>query len=296
MKVMVLGAGAVGAPLCTRLIQGSELYLIMDDKRAIKYDGLTVNGRHYYIPLANKSDIADLIILACKNFDLPNAINCIKEHVGGSTIIVSLLNGVESEELLEKAFPNAHVLYSFITSLSSNRDKNVINCYSENGGVIFIGEKDNRESDELNLVTKLFDTCNVTYRLPSDIRKEIWWKFMLNTAFNSLSGALMTTYRKMCDNQALLACARMIIKEVILVANAEGVNLTAEDGQRAISTICALHDDGKTSMLQYIENGRMTENKYFSYCVSKLGKKHCINTPICDFLFNLVEAKSYAEK
>ena len=65
MKVMLLGAGAVGAPLCTRLTKASELYLIMDDKRAEEYKGIIVNGLHYQIPLAKKGDKADLIILAC---------------------------------------------------------------------------------------------------------------------------------------------------------------------------------------------------------------------------------------
>lgn len=296
MKVMLLGAGAVGAPLCTRLTKASELYLIMDDKRAEGYKGIIVNGLHYQIPLAKKGDKADLIILACKNFDLDNAISEIREHVRDNTIIMSLLNGVESEKHLEEAFPNAHVIYSFITSLSSNRDGNIINCYSENGGIIFLGEKNGTKTEELEKVISLFDMCNVTYQVSDNIIKEIWWKFMLNCAFNSLSGILETTYRKMYDNQMLLMAAQKTIDEVIEVANAEGVNLTAKDGQRAIDTIKAFKDDGKTSLLQDIENKRMTENIYFTYCVSTLGKKHKISTPVCDLLYLLVEAKSYAKK
>lgn len=296
MKVMLLGAGAVGAPLCTRLVKSSELYLLMDEKRRERYEGLTVNGLHYQIPLAKSCDKADLIILACKNFDLDEAIELLKEHVKGNTIIISLLNGVESEKKLEEAFPNAHIIYSFITSLSSNRNGSVINCYSENGGVIFLGEKDGKNSQYLESVTNLFDRCNVTYKVSDNIVKEIWWKFMLNCAFNSISGILETTYKKMYDNKPLLEVANKTINEVIAVANAEGVHLTREDGQRAIDTITALKDDGKTSLLQDIENGRMTENRYFTYCVSTLGKKHGISTPVCDLLYLLVEAKSYAKK
>ena len=204
MKVMLLGAGAVGAPLCTRLTKASELYLIMDDKRAEGYKGIIVNGLHYQIPLAKKGDKADLIILACKNFDLDNAISEIREHVRDNTIIMSLLNGVESEKHLEEAFPNAHVIYSFITSLSSNRDGNIINCYSENGGIIFLGEKNGTKTEELEKVISLFDMCNVTYQVSDNIIKEIWWKFMLNCAFNSLSGILETTYRKMYEKFGLI--------------------------------------------------------------------------------------------
>ncbi|MGN0907948.1 MAG: ketopantoate reductase family protein [Bullifex sp.] len=296
MKVMVLGAGAVGAPLCTRLFGKCDLSLIMDDERKAKYDGIRVNGIHYDIPLAEENEKADLIIFACKNFDLAKAIVNADLHVKEGTIIVSLLNGVVSEIVLKQAFQKATVLYSFITSLSSIRHGSDVECFSENGGVIFIGCEDHDGDEALSRVTSLFDECSVTYKVPEDIRHEIWWKFMLNTAFNTLSAILQTSYRKMYDNASLLEVARMVIAEVRKVAQAEGIVLTEEDGERAVATVTALHDDGKTSMQQDVEAGRETENRWFTGTVSVLGKRHGLETPVSDLLFLLLEAKSHAEK
>ena len=293
---MILGAGAVGAPLCARLNGRCDLSLIMDDGRRSRYDGIILNRVRYDIPVAEYGDKADLIIFACKNFGLPGAIAAAESHVKEGTIIVSLLNGVVSESLLKEAFPQATVLYSFITSLSSIREGNRVECFSENGGVIFIGSGDRCDDEALFKVTSLFDRCSVTYKVPKDIRHEIWWKFMLNTAFNTLSAILQTTYRQMYDNNSLLEVASMVMKEVRLVAAAEGVILTEEDSARAESTITALHDDGKTSMHQDVEAGRETENRWFTGTVSELGKRHGIGTPVSDLLFLLLEAKSHAEK
>lgn len=296
MKVMILGAGAVGAPLCTRLIGKCDLSLLMDDERKAGYEGINVNGVHYDIPLAGREEKADVIIFACKNFDLAKAIVTADPHVKEGTIVISLLNGVVSEILLKDAFPSATVLYAFITSLSSTRHGNSIECFSENGGVIFIGAGCDDDIAALSRVTSLFDECSVTYRVPDDIRHEIWWKFMLNTAFNTLSAILQTSYRQMYDNKSLLEVASMAISEVRETAAAEGITLTEEDGKRAIDTITALHDDGKTSMHQDVEAGRETENRWFAGAVSVIGKKHGIATPVCDLLFLLLEAKSHAQK
>ena len=53
---------------------------------------------------------------------------------------------------------------------------------------------------------------------------------------------------------------------------------------------------GKTSMLQDIEAHRVSENRYFSLSLSDMGRRHSIATPLCDFLYQLVEAKSDAGK
>ena len=90
---MILGAGAVGAPLCARLNGRCDLSLIMDDGRRSRYDGIILNRVRYDIPVAEYGDKADLIIFACKNFGLPGAIAAAESHVKEGTVIVSLLNG-----------------------------------------------------------------------------------------------------------------------------------------------------------------------------------------------------------
>ncbi len=299
MKVRLLGSGAVGAPIAVSLAPVSDFALLVSEDRKARYleQGVVVNGvRHdFKIDDAPSGDI-DLIILACKNFDLSGAIEVIAPYVGPDTALLSLLNGVDSEEVLTKRFGEEKVLYAFITNLSCNREGNNITCFTPGGGTIVFGEKNNEVTERVKLVTDLFVKAGVSYRVPADIRHEMWWKFMLNTCFNSLSGILHTPYYAMASNDPLFRAARVIASEVQTVAKACGVTLDADDVQRMIRQMASFTDAGKTSLLQDVEAGRRTENKYFAGTVSRLGAKYGIKTPISDFVYTLVEAASCAEK
>ena len=114
---------------------------------------------------------------------------------------------------------------------------------------------------------------------------------MLNTCFNTLSAILLADYSAIANNSDFIRCVRIVAKEVQSVALAEDVILTQDDIERAIAGIVKYSDHGKTSMLQDVLAHRKTENSYFAGAVSRLGKKHGIETPICDFIQILLEAK-----
>ena len=104
---------------------------------------------------------------------------------------------------------------------------------------------------------------------------------------------LIADYAAINGNQSFVRCVRMVAKEVLEVANAEGVALTGDDVESMIKRIGRLTDHGQTSMLQDVLAKRDTENKYFAGAVSRLGKKHGIETPYCEFINHLLEAKRY---
>lgn len=300
MKVRLIGAGAVGLTVSHRLRKIEDFALIVDDSRIERYqeDGLLYNGERLNLEMFSpkNSHEADVIIIATKNFHLDKTIETIKPFVKEGTILISLLNGVVSEEELEKAFPNTTVLYSFITNLSANHSDNHTICFSKDGGTIYIGTKSNESNIELERVIELFDQTGITYINPKDIHHEIWWKFMLNSCFNSLSAVLLADYEKMNGNQVLIRCVRLLAKEIQIVAKEKGVILTQDDIEKMINTVMALRGEGKTSMLQDVEAKRENENRYFLGSVSALGKRCDIETPFCDFVYNLVEAQTYAQK
>ena len=124
MVVRLLGLGAVGAPLAVRLAPVSSFGILLSQDRVAKYEaeGCTVNGVRYDFPVITEKESADLIIIACKNTDLSDALDTIAPHVGENTCLMSLLNGIESERVLSERFSPSNVIYSFITNLSSVRE------------------------------------------------------------------------------------------------------------------------------------------------------------------------------
>lgn len=293
MKVRIIGAGAVGAVVGWKLYKHADLAFIVDEERKERYSGgLAVNGEviDFRFLTPAEADTADLLIFAVKNFSLEDAADEASPFVGENTVILSLLNGIEAEEKLSERFGAEKVLYGFITDLSSVHDGTETTCFSGGGNIVF-SEKDNTRSARVEEIAALFDEAGQRYTIPENIMHEKWWKFMLNTCFNTLSAILIADYAAISSNSDFIRAVRLEAREVQTVAKKEGVIITQDDIEEMIRRVTALQDHGKTSMLQDVLSHRETENRYFAGAVSRLGKKHSVETPISDFLSILLEAK-----
>lgn len=293
MKVRIIGAGAVGAVVGWKLYKHADLAFIVDEERKERYSGgLAVNGEviDFRFLTPSEADTADLLIFAVKNFSLEDAADEASPFVGENTVILSLLNGIEAEEKLSERFGAEKVLYGFITDLSSVHDGTETTCFSGGGNIVF-SEKDNTRSVRVEEIAALFDEAGQRYTIPENIMHEKWWKFMLNTCFNTLSAILIADYAAISSNSDFIRAVRLEAREVQTVAKKEGVIITQDDIEEMIRRVTALQDHGKTSMLQDVLSHRETENRYFAGAVSRLGKKHSVETPISDFLSILLEAK-----
>lgn len=293
MKVRIIGAGAVGAVVGWKLYKHADLAFIVDEERKERYSGgLAVNGEviDFRFLTPSEADTADLLIFAVKNFSLEDAADEASPFVGENTVILSLLNGIEAEEKLSERFGAEKVLYGFITDLSSVHDGTETTCFSGGGNIVF-SEKDNTRSARVEAIAALFDEAGQRYTIPENIMHEKWWKFMLNTCFNTLSAILIADYAAISSNSDFIRAVRLEAREVQTVAKKEGVIITQDDIEEMIRRVTALQDHGKTSMLQDVLSHRETENRYFAGAVSRLGKKHSVETPISDFLSILLEAK-----
>jgi ketopantoate reductase len=118
-NVAVLGAGAMGAVFASRFFDASPFsaVLVARDPRydRLRAEGLVVNGKHNSIPVVHPDEAAppaDLIIVALKNHNLPEAINDLKNLVSGETTLISVMNGLDSEEYLGSVYGMDKVLYS----------------------------------------------------------------------------------------------------------------------------------------------------------------------------------------
>jgi len=288
--VTLIGCGAVGCLYGARLQEVSDLQVVASGKRLERYrtEGLFLNGKKvgftYVSPEEAKA--TDLVIIATKNLQLTEAIEEMKNAVGKDTVIMSLLNGIESEGHVAEKYGQEKMLYSYAVGLSSMHDGNHITSTSE--GKIVFGEKDNRKTERVEAIASLFRRCGIAYEIPEDIQLSMWKKFMLNTAFNTLSSITWSGYGDFKE-PALQTLVRKVSDEVIAVAHAEGITLTKAMVEESIAMITHLEANGMTSMFQDMVAGRNTENEFFCGTVVHLGEKHKIPTPVCETLCLLVK-------
>ena len=107
-RIHVVGLGAVGAAYASRFVEaGADLRVVVDPARAQRYraEPTVVNGRPYRFALLDDDLAADLVIVAVKHPQLGEAIELLRPGVGRDTVVLSLLNGIGSEDRLRAGLP-----------------------------------------------------------------------------------------------------------------------------------------------------------------------------------------------
>ena len=96
---------------------------------------------------------ADLIIFAVKFMGMESALETVKPFVGGTYPVLSVLNGISSEEMIEKAYGADHVLYACVQGMDAGKDE--MRSPIKIWGYITIGNKDKSRDEKLKAVTDL---------------------------------------------------------------------------------------------------------------------------------------------
>jgi 2-dehydropantoate 2-reductase len=293
-KVYLSGLGAIGSAYASRLFDSDPdaLKVIADPVRIDKYqrNGVTVNGKAYpfqFCKPETPAGPADLILIAVKQHHLEQSIKDIENFIGEDTIILSLLNGITSEERIGERYGRDKLLLSFVVGTDAVREGT--HTHFSNIGKIVFGEPQNTTySPKVKAVQELFDRTQIPYSIPQDMQRELWWKFMMNVGINQTSAILRAPYgvfQKIGEARELM---EMASREVIAVAQKKGIHLYEEDIQKYVEIINTLSSDGKTSMLQDIEAGRKTEVEIFSGTIIELGKQYGIDTPVNQVLYRMI--------
>jgi len=293
-NVAVLGAGAMGAVYASRFFDASlfSTVLVARDPRydRLRAEGLVVNGKHYSIQVVHPDEAAtpaDLIIVALKDYYLPEAINDLKNLVDGETTLISVMNGLDSEEYLGSVYGMDKVLYAVAVGIDAVREGNSV-TYT-NPGKVFFGELDNSHTSErVRRVQAAFERAGVVFETPTDMTRMLWWKFMINVGVNQASAVMRAPYGVFQSSPDARALTEALMREVIALAQRIGVNIGEQDLDGWYAVLKSLSPEGKTSMLQDIEAGRKTEVEVFAGKVVELGKGHGIRTPVNQTLLSIV--------
>lgn len=293
--VYILGLGALGSIYAEKLydLSPDKVRIIADPDRAKKNSGITINGKPYALNYITPNDRtappADLILVAVKSPQLHQAIRDLQSFVGKDTVVLSLLNGISSEEIIGKEIGMDHLLYSYGLGMDAVREGNVIR-YANMGRVIF-GEKRNEVlSPRVQAIKELFERAQIPYQIPVDMQKALWLKFMMNTGINQVSAVLKAPYGPFQRDGEARRLMLSASEEVLALSRAMDIGLEPGDIVTFLKILDTLHPEGKTSMLQDIEAGRTSEVDLFAGTVIQLGKKYNVATPVNDMLYRIIRA------
>lgn len=295
-NVAMIGAGAIGGVYAYSLhkILGENFAFIANGerKKRLEKEGLFLNEENF-IPRVVSSDeniSFDLIIVSVKNYQLDSAIEDMKNLVNKNTIILTLLNGITARDALKEQFSKNQVLYGSAIKIDAVKIGNKITQTSN--AIIQFGDANNNIMSEGVLAVKnLLNDAKINNQVFEDMVKTIWTKWMLNIGLNQVSAIAGATYEVIKKTPELLDLTNKAMQEVMEVSKVCNINLGEENWESVQNVINTLGGDGKTSLLQDVENKRNTEIEYFSGTLIKIAKEHNIQVPVNEVLYNFIKAK-----
>ena len=296
-SALIVGAGAIGAAVASRIfdVDADAVALCATGERRERYirDGFIVNGKRYSFPLADPTpgEPYDLVIVAVKSYHLAQAIDEMRPYVGPKTVILSLLNGIASEEILRSEFGEASIPLAIIISIDALRLGNRIDFESA-GEIRFGFEKNDPKAldDGVAAVARFFARHGVHHSVPENMVKVLWFKFMINVAMNQWSALLRGSYRFFQRSASARELVAATMREVISLSDALGKGLVEEDVATVFATVDRLNGNGRTSMLQDVDALRKTEVDAFAGVVVEKARECGIPAPINEFLLLSIKA------
>lgn len=294
-NVLICGLGAIGTIYAARFLSYKEnitLKILLDEKRLKFYQDnpTTFNGNFLnleYILPNEKTYQADLILITTKYQDFKKALENISNFITQETIILSLLNGISTENIIEKKYPFANVIKSFVIGHSSMRNGRSIEHDNQNK-LVFGSEKPS-DLIYLNKLKILFDNCKISCEISQDILFDYWQKFTLNILVNQMSAILNANFYEMQNIKTFKFFAENILKEVVSVANKEGIKNSEKLIEKTWKQLYQMLPTGRTSMLQDLQAKRVSEIELFSGEILKLAKKHNIETPYNKIIYEIIK-------
>jgi 2-dehydropantoate 2-reductase len=293
-RVAILGAGAMGAYFATRFFEtGFDTCLVARGQRHEKLlkEGLVVNGKKYLLPVVDPDEASqpvDLILVALKHHHLQEAARGLEKMVGDSTAFLSVMNGLESEEILGSMYGMDKVVYALSLGIDAVRIGNEI-VYTTPGTHYFGEARNETISPRVKRIQEAFEKAGIAYKTPEDMLRWLWWKFMINVGVNQASAVTRMRYAAFQKDRVAQDLMESLMREVISLAKAAGIALSEEDIVNWYPILNKLSPDGKTSMLQDIEAGQKTEVEVFSGRAIALGKQYNIPTPVNETIFRIIK-------
>jgi 2-dehydropantoate 2-reductase len=295
-QILMVGAGSVGGFFGAHLAKNNpNVSFLLRPKTlaAVKQNGLTIRSAKgsFTVHPAAASDPRDLpkpdlIILSVKAYDLDEVLTQIEPVLTDHTVILTLQNGVDTEDRILARFQRDCVVGGVAFIYSKIVAPGVIDHYKK--GAVAIGEMMGHQSPRLLAIVDLFKQAGIPCQLTDDVRRSKWEKMCWNCVFNPLTVMIDDKVAKALDHPEMLRVIHQIVGEVMAVAAAAKVPLAVDMAEKVVRWTQEIRDI-HTSMYDDWKAGRPTEIDFLNGYVAKRGRDFSIPTPVNDLLTAVIK-------
>lgn len=233
--------------------------------------------------------VMDLVLVFVKCYHTEFAVRNTLPMIAPNTIVLSLQNGWGNGPRIAKIVGEEKLLlgvcYHSATVAGPGHVQHV------GRGMTFVGELSGKMTERLARVAKTFNDAGIEVTTTPMVIKEIWSKLALNVCTLPTSALLRFCAPQLVQHEAMLNLMRELLREVIAVAKAQNIPLEFDERWEAITGLlkrCA--PNAKSSMLQDVEKGRITEIDVINGAITEAGQRLGTPTPYSDAMVKLIKS------
>lgn len=268
MKILLLGAGATGGYFGGRLVEtGADVSFLVREKRAqhIAVYGLQIEhpqGRsvmavHTVLAEAVKPEY-DVVLLACKAYDLATSIEAIRPAMGPRTQVIPLLNGMTHLETLDSAFGASRVMGGLCQIAATLTKDGVVKSLA-NSHVITWGAREPAQQATADALALPFSKTVVTWKVSENIVQDMWEKVVFLSTLAATTCLMRANVGEILATENGAAIMQRCLDSCIAIATKSGFPPRAKVLERYQTSMAATGSTTTASMLRDIESGMPVE-------------------------------------
>jgi 2-dehydropantoate 2-reductase len=290
MRIAIMGSGGTGGYFGGLLARAGEdvtFFARGAHLEALRMRGLRVKSRlagEFTLPVRatdtpNEVGPVDLILFCVKTYDTDTAAESIRPLLGAETMLLSLQNGVDNAERLDRLAGHDSGLGAVAYVVSAIEAPGVT-AQTAGPGKIILGELAGGTSARVERLHSVLQRAEIAAEVHPDVRIAIWQKFLFICAFSGVTALTRVPIGAILADPVTYDLFRGTLEEAEAVARASGIELPEDCVEQALATAAAVEPWGRGSMYYDLANGLRLELEALNGEVVRRGDEQDIQTPL----------------
>jgi 2-dehydropantoate 2-reductase len=303
MKILVIGAGAVGGYFGGRLLEKGEdvTYLVREGRQKQLQDlGLDIESIHGNVLLHPKTILAgeeagpfDVILLTTKSYHLDGAIKDIHPYVKEETVIIPLLNGISHFETLDKEFGAGKVIGGLCFIESTLDSKGRIIQTSPSHDFVF-GERNGEKTERIMKIADSFSGTKANFRLSENINQDLWHKYMFISTMSGITTLMRQPIGPIRETESGNHTIKRLQSEIYKIMKSVDAPIAEEIESMQMKQIAGLGYTMKSSMQRDMEKLAQVEVEHLHGYLLGIAQREKIDVPVLEAVY--ANLKIYQEQ
>ena len=305
MKIVIIGAGALGCLYGAALSEHNDVLMLDIDKKqvdAINGYGIKLVGSdgkiqtYKNVKAAMSGEVnepAEMVFVMTKSAATEKALQTNRALFGEDTITVTLQNGAGNDRKIATVANAEKIVLGLDTHYCVSIGGGIVRHHGT--GLTTIGSAVNNE-DVINTVAGVLGESGFQVDVNREIQRIIWNKLFINVSINAFTAITNTPVSYMIHDQHAWNFTKRLVYEAVAVAEEDGVYFSRREVMQMLREYCENRGESYSSMYRDFQAGRKTDIDAINGEIVKLGHQYDISVPYNALIVDLIHAMEGANK